>query len=419
MVLGSTDGLAMYTTPTADCDGWSIEISSTTWLPTENEVHVWLMAMTPGATCDSGIPASSFLQYGVGTTILALSGGVDGEPMPTGSVAGTWNPAIGGGNYCAVFETFTTFLTDAPFTWSYVDYMQFSPSCGPTCGNGVLEEGEVCDDGNAIDGDGCASDCTEEPLPSGEGCTPGYWKQTQHFDSWPDPYLPRPFAAVFEDAFPGMTLRMSARGGGLNARAHTVAAVERRLGHGLRNELRRDRRFQRRLPDRTPATRRRRTSSPPRTNQAAPSISLPALRAPGSVRIRTSVLTRVARILRVRDSDLLSSPRVARILRVLDSDLLSSPRRRAHAHAHRRDPGAHFSLQKCTKRPMIFERGGEVRAGIRPGGGGRMVYCFTGGSCAGGSQSVSFSRCFRSAARPSRASFPPRNRATDPPNPNV
>lgn len=23
-----------------------------------------------------------------------------------------------------------------------------------------------------------------------EGCTPGYWKQAQHFDSWPAPYTP-------------------------------------------------------------------------------------------------------------------------------------------------------------------------------------------------------------------------------------
>ncbi|GAB3731973.1 hypothetical protein GCM10028862_12630 [Luteimonas pelagia] len=23
-----------------------------------------------------------------------------------------------------------------------------------------------------------------------EGCTPGYWKQSQHFDSWPAPYTP-------------------------------------------------------------------------------------------------------------------------------------------------------------------------------------------------------------------------------------
>ena len=25
---------------------------------------------------------------------------------------------------------------------------------------------------------------TVNPPPGGEGCTPGYWKQTQHFDSW-------------------------------------------------------------------------------------------------------------------------------------------------------------------------------------------------------------------------------------------
>ena len=32
----------------------------------------------------------------------------------------------------------------------------------PVCGNGVLEEGEECDDGNTIDGDGCSSLCEIE-----------------------------------------------------------------------------------------------------------------------------------------------------------------------------------------------------------------------------------------------------------------
>ena len=31
---------------------------------------------------------------------------------------------------------------------------------GPECGNGILETGEICDDGNIIDGDGCAGDCS-------------------------------------------------------------------------------------------------------------------------------------------------------------------------------------------------------------------------------------------------------------------
>jgi cysteine-rich repeat protein len=36
-----------------------------------------------------------------------------------------------------------------------------------SCGNGELDPGEECDDGNNEDGDGCASDCTlDEPVPA-------------------------------------------------------------------------------------------------------------------------------------------------------------------------------------------------------------------------------------------------------------
>src|SRR5207249_3985281 len=31
------------------------------------------------------------------------------------------------------------------------------------CGNGSLEQGEECDDGNRLSGDGCSSRCTREP----------------------------------------------------------------------------------------------------------------------------------------------------------------------------------------------------------------------------------------------------------------
>lgn len=68
------------------------------------------------------------------------------------------------------------------------------------------------------------------PPPSGgEGCTPGYWKQSQHFDSWRAPYTPSTqFSAVFENAFPGKTLLqvLAQGGGGLTALGrHTVAAL--------------------------------------------------------------------------------------------------------------------------------------------------------------------------------------------------
>ena len=50
----------------------------------------------------------------------------------------------------------------------------------PICGNGILEPGESCDDGNTNAGDGCTSICTSEAgscgnaiLEAGEGCDDG------------------------------------------------------------------------------------------------------------------------------------------------------------------------------------------------------------------------------------------------------
>ena len=66
------------------------------------------------------------------------------------------------------------------------------------------------------------------PTGGGEGCTPGYWKQSQHFDSWVG-YTPnQQFSSVFENAFPGKTLLqvLGQGGGGLKALGrHTVAAL--------------------------------------------------------------------------------------------------------------------------------------------------------------------------------------------------
>lgn len=61
-----------------------------------------------------------------------------------------------------------------------------------------------------------------------QGCTPGFWKQAHHADSWQG-YGPNTrFNRVFANAFPGKTLRevLQLRGGGLNALGrHTVAAL--------------------------------------------------------------------------------------------------------------------------------------------------------------------------------------------------
>ncbi len=70
---------------------------------------------------------------------------------------------------------------------------------------------------------------TSTTIPAPEGCTPGYWKQADHFDSWVD-YAPGDsFEAVFGRDVPGDPTLLDAlrlRGGGLNAlMRHTVAAL--------------------------------------------------------------------------------------------------------------------------------------------------------------------------------------------------
>jgi len=81
------------------------------------------------------------------------------------------------------------------------------------------------------------TEIVEPPGDGTQGCTPGYWKQSQHFDSWTAPYTPSTlFDDVFENAFPGMTLLqvLSQGGGGLNALGrHTVAALLNAAASGV------------------------------------------------------------------------------------------------------------------------------------------------------------------------------------------
>jgi cysteine-rich repeat protein len=49
-------------------------------------------------------------------------------------------------------------------------------ACGPVCGDALLVDDEPCDDGNAVDGDGCSARCAREPgfvcLVVGSACIP-------------------------------------------------------------------------------------------------------------------------------------------------------------------------------------------------------------------------------------------------------
>ncbi len=79
------------------------------------------------------------------------------------------------------------------------------------------------------------------PPGGGEGCTPGYWKQSHHFASWTAPYEPTtPFSDVFDDAFPGMTLvEVLKQGGGklIALGRHTVAALLNGASGGVDYDL--------------------------------------------------------------------------------------------------------------------------------------------------------------------------------------
>jgi hypothetical protein len=68
--------------------------------------------------------------------------------------------------------------------------------------------------------------------PGGEGCTPGFWKQTQHFDSWvgfsPNQTLESVFDVPDALGLDNVTLAqaLALNGGGVNALLrHAVAAL--------------------------------------------------------------------------------------------------------------------------------------------------------------------------------------------------
>jgi hypothetical protein len=78
----------------------------------------------------------------------------------------------------------------------------------------------------------------DPPPPGDEGCTPGYWKQSQHFDSWEGYATGDDFDTVFGvDLFsPDITLlqALNLGGGGVNALArHAVAALLNAASSGV------------------------------------------------------------------------------------------------------------------------------------------------------------------------------------------
>lgn len=206
-----------------------------------------------------------------GRAPVTATTGADGQyDLQSGMAAGEWTVSIDaglnpgasvlspmGGSYTITLDPYPT--EGGVYFVSGADFAIDDPVCrAAVCGDGILDDGEQCDDGNLIDGDGCSAQCTTEFCgdgilspgeqcddgnllngdgcsatcefeAGGEGCTPGYWRQEHHADSYPEGYSPDDlFSAYFADAFPGQTLGdvVTAKGGGLNALGrHAVAAL--------------------------------------------------------------------------------------------------------------------------------------------------------------------------------------------------
>jgi len=101
---------------------------------------------------------------GLGLCLVAC-GGDDGSGDGTTAVTVTAGPSTGEGSTSAEPDTTTTGSSspdslDDPTT---DDPTTGNPTTGETpasCGDGMLDEGEACDDGNDVDSDGCNVDCT-------------------------------------------------------------------------------------------------------------------------------------------------------------------------------------------------------------------------------------------------------------------
>ncbi len=109
-------------------------------------------------------------------------------------------------------------------------WLYSSLSCvADVCGNGVLDAGEECDDGNLDDGDGCSANCTVEEH-GGDGCTPGYWKN--HPEEWgptglsPDDSFGEVFGCTLTDPDVTMMEALRSKGGGFKkCLRHGAAAM--------------------------------------------------------------------------------------------------------------------------------------------------------------------------------------------------
>ena len=124
--------------------------------------HVYSFSLSTDASLQIDLEGSDF------DTILTVVSGCpggdsfcayddDGGSSSTSSLDCQLYPA---GDYSVIVSGYVGFVSTG--TGDYVLNIDECGTAPPECGNDVVEEGEECDDGNTIDGDGCSSSCENE-----------------------------------------------------------------------------------------------------------------------------------------------------------------------------------------------------------------------------------------------------------------
>jgi cysteine-rich repeat protein len=100
------------------------------------------------------------------TAVPSATGTATRTPTRTQTAIPTSTPIPGATALSTATVTRTPNATSSPTAAStQMRTPTVTPMADPGCGNGILEAGEQCDDGNRVDGDGCRSDCTYELIP--------------------------------------------------------------------------------------------------------------------------------------------------------------------------------------------------------------------------------------------------------------
>jgi uncharacterized repeat protein (TIGR01451 family) len=154
-----------------------------------------------------------------GTIVDTLTGNLL-DPANTAVVSSNCTPSLPGGGTCTIVTERTVLATD-PNPLVNTVTVNYNPTGFP---NNIRDE--------AMDS------VVVKPPRGGEGCTPGFWKQDQHFDSWVGFDPDQSFEDVFDVdvtlgaggqntiADPTLLDALNATGGGVNALArHAVAAL--------------------------------------------------------------------------------------------------------------------------------------------------------------------------------------------------